>query len=105
MGEPLKLTSLRLVRMSGHNYEFRVSNTYIGYGRRNLQCYISGTNNVQVRNGILTITAKIQDAEDKHFTSGRIRQLGIGSTSPIQFSFHILTVVTTTGRGKVQRKY
>jgi len=53
---------------------------YLGYGKHNLQCYISGTNNVELRNGLLVITARIQDSKDKHFTSGRIRQLGSGST-------------------------
>jgi beta-glucanase (GH16 family) len=46
------------------------------YGARNLQCYVR--DNVQVSNGILTITAKPERREDKEYTSGRIRQRGSG---------------------------
>jgi len=48
------------------------------YGPRNLQCY--SRNNVQVRNGNLIITAKKEKLEDKDYTSGSIRQRGIGTT-------------------------
>jgi len=51
---------------------------YKEYGLKNLQCYTSGTNNVEVRNGLLIITAKPENYENKEFTSGRIRQLGSG---------------------------
>jgi len=49
------------------------------YGTGNLQCYVAGKNNVKVSNGTLTITARIQAMKGKHFTSGRIRQIGNGT--------------------------
>ena len=43
-----------------------------------MECYVDGTNNVQVRNGRLVITAKIEQRDGKDYTSGRIRQKGSG---------------------------
>ncbi|CAG7837147.1 unnamed protein product [Allacma fusca] len=49
-----------------------------GYGSGNLECYVGGTNNVQVRGGNLVITAKVESRDGKDYTSGRIRQKGPG---------------------------
>jgi len=49
-----------------------------GYGSNNLECYVEGTNNVQVRDGKLIITAKVERRNDKDYTSGRISQKGPG---------------------------
>ncbi|XP_035704871.1 beta-glucanase isoform X1 [Folsomia candida] len=46
------------------------------FGSGNLQCYTR--NNVRVANGNLVIDARRQNMEDKEYTSGRIRQRGLG---------------------------
>jgi len=47
------------------------------YGARNLQCYTR--DNIAVRDGNLIITARPERREDKDYTSGRIRQNGVGN--------------------------
>jgi len=51
---------------------------WVEFGSGNLQCYTR--NNVQVQNGLLTISARHEPMEDKQYTSGRIRQVGAGYT-------------------------
>jgi len=53
---------------------------FLAFGSGNHQCYVPGTNNVQVRNGNLVITTRIQNGNGKSFTSGRIRQRSNGIT-------------------------
>ena len=50
---------------------------FVAFGAGNHQCY-EGPNNVEVRNGNLIITTKIENTGTKSFTSGRVRQIGNG---------------------------
>jgi len=43
-----------------------------GGGNNEMQCYTSSSDNVAVRNGSLVITARVQNANGKQYTSGRI---------------------------------
>ena len=43
-----------------------------------METYVAGTNNVQVKDGKLVITAKIERRDGQDYTSGRIKQKGPG---------------------------
>lgn len=49
-----------------------------GRGNRELQCYTNRTDNVQLKNGHLILTARREDYNRKQFTSGRIHTSGRG---------------------------
>jgi len=50
-----------------------------GGGNNEMQCYTSSKDNVAVRNGSLVITARVQNANGKQYTSGRINTKGTAS--------------------------
>ncbi|CAG2173423.1 unnamed protein product [Oppiella nova] len=54
-----------------NNWKLETGTGQNGWGNGEMEYYTNGQN-LQVQNGVLTITARVEDVENSHFTSSRL---------------------------------